>query len=192
MYEREWNLEASFFSESPPDEAGPLGIRIARAPQSGHDDYVILSDKLIGCWTHYFLGRTQPCLEGDCHMCSPKAPRRWYGWLVGLHFARREKVVVEVPPGVALNLRAYREQVGNLRGHVVRLARRNKRPNGPVVGQFTPGKFAADFLPTCPDLIPLLMRMWRITKLEQLGSMDQDLKLHPNELIAQIAHNLSA
>lgn len=191
MYEREWDLDRSFFSEVPPDDARPLGLRVARAPTSGHVDYAILSERLIGCWTHFYLGRTQPCVEGGCHMCSPKAPRRWYGWLAGFDVARRDKVIVEVPPGVALQLKAYREHVGNLRGHVVRLSRRNKKENGPVVGQFTSGKFAAEFLPPAPDVIAVLMRMWRITKLEQLGNLDEGLKIHPDEILAQMRDRLA-
>lgn len=191
MYEKEWNLDQSFFSEAPPEEAGPIGIRITRAPKSGKAVFTILSERLLGCWTHFFLGRTQPCVDDGCTICSPKAPRRWYGWLAGYDVAQRTKALVEVPPGVALGLKAYRLEVGNLRGHAIQLSRKNSKDNGPVVGRFAAGIYASEMLPPCPDVVSLLMRMWRIEKLEQLNCLDQDLKIHPNELIAGMAQRLA-
>lgn len=186
MDAKDWDLDRSFFEETPPDDAGPLGLRVVRAPKIGKDLWTILSEQLIGCWTHYFQRRTQPCVGSGCHICSPKTPRRWYGWLVGFDPTRREQKLVEVPPGPALSLRAYRGQVGNLRGHCIELSRRNKKDNGEVVARFGPGKFSSELLPPCPDIVPLLMRMWQIKHLCDVEALDQELKIHPIDIVGEI------
>lgn len=183
MYEREYNLDRSFFDEAPSLEAGPLGLPVKRAPTKGADVYTILSEQLVGCWTHFYRRRTQPCVGEACSICAEQSPRRWYGWLIGFDVARREKSLVEVPPGVALALRAYREQVGNLRGHCMQLSRRNSKENGPVVGRFIPGKFASELLPPCPDIVPLLMRMWHIRDMADVSALDGELKLHASDIL---------
>jgi hypothetical protein len=73
--------------------------------------------------------------------------------------------------------------VGNLRGHCIQLSRRNKKENGEVVGRFIPGKFASELLPACPDIVPLLMRMWRVENLDQVQALDQELRIHPADII---------
>lgn len=178
MYEKQYDLDKTFFVEAPPEELGPVGLAVKRAPSIGADVWTILSEQLYGCSTHYYRRRTQPCVGDQCEICAGGQPRRWYGWLVGYDVARREKVLVEVPPGVALALRAYRGQVGNLRGHVIRLARRNKKENGPVKAEFGPGKFASELLPPCPDIVALLSRMWCVRDLYGVGTMDEALQIH--------------
>lgn len=178
MYERPEDLDRSMFEECPPEEMAPVGIPIKRAPTLGHEIWTILSEQLTGCSTHYYRRRTQPCVGAECPICAEGQPRRWYGWLVGYDVARREKVLVEVPPGVALALRAYRGQVGNLRGHVIRLSRRNKKENGPVRGEFAAGKFAPELLPPCPDIHVLLARMWQIRDFAGVEMLDEQLTIH--------------
>lgn len=186
MNEGSYNLDRSFFDESPPEELGPVGLAIKRAPTLGADVWTILSEQLLGCGTHYYRRRTQPCVGDGCSICADGQPRRWYGWLVGYDVARREKVLVEVPPGVAIALRAYRGQVGNLRGHVIRLSRRNKKENGPVRGEFAAGKFGSELLPPCPDIICLLMRMWQVRDFAGVEEMGQALQIHPTEILDRV------
>lgn len=181
MYEKQYDLDKAFFDESPPEELGPVGLAVKRAPSIGRDIWTILSEQLYGCSTHYYRRRTQPCVGDGCEICASGQPRRWYGWLVGYDVARREKVIVEVPPGVALALRAYRGQVGNLRGHCICLSRRNKKENGPVKAEFAAGKFASELLPPCPDIVALLSRMWCVRDLANVEALGEPLQIHKSD-----------
>lgn len=186
MDDKTYNLERSFFDEAPPDEMGPVGLAVKRAPSIGADIWTILSEQLLGCGTHYYRRRTQPCVGSDCPICAEGQSRRWYGWLIGYDPGKRIKVLVEVPPGVAIALRTYRGHVGNLRGHVIRLSRRNRKENGPVVGEFAAGKFASELLPPCPDIVPLLMRMWQIRDFAGVEAMGMALQIHPTEILDRV------
>lgn len=158
-------LHGDFLEEGPDDSAGPIGLPLARTPQSGCLVLTILSDHLLGCWTHYFRRRTQPCLGGECFICGTSSPRRWYGWLIGYDLSKGQKSIVEVPAAVALHLRSYREKHASLRGHRIKLFRKSSKPNGPVAVEMAPPKIDVAMLPECPDIVALLCKVWQIKSL---------------------------
>ena len=161
-------LDSTHLEEAPDLSAGPLGLQVVRAPSKGKASFVVLSDAVLGTWTHYFRRRTQPCMGNECQICPQENTRRWYGWLVGLNLLRREKFLVEVPAGVALNLRAWRLERGSLRGCTLTLFRANSKENGPVRGTISPATIDLGLLPECPNIVGLLCRMWQIKEVDAL------------------------
>lgn len=166
-------LGRGFLEEAPDVAAGPLGLKVVRAPNGGKVSYIILSDAVLGTWTHFYQRRTQPCMGDSCQICPLENTRRWYGWIVGLALARGEKFLVEVPAGVALNLKAFRAERGSLRGCSLALFRANKKENGPVRGEISVGKIDISLLPECPDIESLLCRMWQIKDVDIVNTQGQ-------------------
>jgi hypothetical protein len=166
-------LDRDFLSEAPEASAGPLGLPVVRAPSKGKLSFVLLSDAVRGTWTHYFRRRTQPCMGDQCQICPLENTRRWYGWLVGFNAPRREKVLLEVPAGVALNLKAWRAERGSLRGCSLTLFRANSKENGPVRGSISPCTIDVGLLPECPAIESLLCRMWQIKDVDAVNESGQ-------------------
>lgn len=154
-----------FFDEGPEESAAPLGLPVVRAPHKGCLVLTILSDHVLGCWTHFYRRRTQPCMGAECTICPHENTRRWYGWIIGYDVVRREKKLMEIPASVAINLRAYRAERSTLRGHSLKLFRKNDKSNGPVVGAIGQPKIDLSLLPECPDIVSLLCRLWQIKSL---------------------------
>lgn len=174
-------LAGTFFSDRPEASAMPLGFPVVRAPQKGSDIYTLLSDEVIGCWTHFFRGRTQPCLGDLCTICSPEVRRTWHGWLLGYDPSRRQTYIVELPAGPAMALTKWREERGSLRGCSIELRRKNGKVNGPVqVGTAGP-KIDLSLLPPCLDLKPMLLRMWQIRGCDSVVAIEDNVRVYPEE-----------
>lgn len=58
----------TFSSDVPRDPRGPA-FPIIRTPASRPLTAIITSPNLVGCYTHYFKGRTTPCEGADCQLC---------------------------------------------------------------------------------------------------------------------------
>jgi hypothetical protein len=126
-------------------------------------DFVILSSKVVGVYTHYVGGRTLPCTgkNGDCWIDHRKTSTRWQGWVAvsNLHsvaqwgylcltqtaFQRNEYLV-----GLAENLRGLQLKVGRAGGE----------KNSLLFCSAT-GRYALmNRLPAEPDVKAFLMRLW--------------------------------
>lgn len=58
-----------FTSNVPPDPRGPA-FPIVRTPPGRAFSAIITSPDLVGCYTHYFKGRTVPCEGAGCTLCA--------------------------------------------------------------------------------------------------------------------------
>lgn len=185
VYEKEGTMENeqvslanTLFTDRPEADALPLGIPVWRAPTKGEGGCIILSKVLIGTWTHFFRGRTQPCLGDACAICADQITRRWHGWVVGWGSKDRSMRIVELPAGPAVTLSDFGKERGGLRGVGIRLSRRNGKPNGPVVIAISGAQIDSALLPPCPDLAPLLLRMWQIRGLKSIISIDDQARIY--------------
>lgn len=170
-----------FFSDRPAKEALPLGLPVVRAPQKGQHALTLLSDSVIGCWTHFYRGRTQPCLGDVCTICPQEITRRWHGWVVGYDPIRRSRCIVELTAGPALHLSTYRDERGSLRGCSLILQRKNGKLNGPVQAGIAGPKGDISLLPECPLLPPMLLRMWQIKGCDSPIAIDDEPRVYPGD-----------
>jgi hypothetical protein len=153
---------ATFFSNTPDVEAQPIGIPIRRTPVSGSAGGIILSDDILGCYTHFWQGRTRPCAGPACNICAEGIARRWHAWFVTKNKHDSHQFLVEVPAGPALALAAWRKENFTLRGWLIKLSRANKKVNGRVIIEMSGPKVDSMLLPPCPDVPGLLLRMWQV------------------------------
>jgi len=103
--------------------------RVGR-PVSG----ILRSSRPLGVFTHWFDGRTHPCLgeAPDCIGCGQRTPKRWKCYVMGYLDGTRRPVLFEIPAD------AYRASVQlsdpgvSLRGARIRLERQGPNANSPV------------------------------------------------------------
>jgi len=153
---------ATFFRNRPSEDAGPIGIPIVRTPIKGKAGGIILSDDAVGCWTHFWQGRTRPCTDIACVLCADGNARRWHSWVVTKNASDKQLFIVEVPAAPALALAEWRDEHGTLRGWKIQLERLGGKANGRVRIAMAGPKAESAMLPACPDLPALLLKMWQI------------------------------
>lgn len=143
--------------------SAPRGYSIWRPGPGQVLRVLVLSNRIVGCWTH-FAGQTSTGCPGDpkfCFGCANKLPRRWRGYLACVNVKTQETGIVEITQGAA-NQWAERLQGGapGLRGYGLTLRRRAAYARAPVVLEFSTTKAPEDSLPQPFNLEAALRAIW--------------------------------
>lgn len=150
------------WTDRPPENTAGPAFPILRTPPSGFLEAISTASNLLGCPTHFWGGRTYPCLGDDCPACQQANPWRWHGYIsakainTGLHF------LYEFTAAAAESFIEYRASWGTLRGCHFRARRHNSAKNGQVLLALKPMEIDPRFLPTEPDLYLILCKLWNL------------------------------
>jgi hypothetical protein len=138
------------------------GFDLVRTPADGTFQAIVTSEDLIGCFTHYWGGRTVPC-EGDpCPACEKLQSSRWHGYLSCFNPRTREHVLFEFTQKAAFALAEYRDAHGTLRGCHFQAFRPKRRKNSRVVIECKPADLTKITLPKPPDLVRAMSTIWQL------------------------------
>jgi hypothetical protein len=154
------------FSDGPPLESTRYALRLLRTPARGRLHLISTSDNLVGCWTHYYAGRTTPCTGPDCEACGAGASSRWHGYLTAWDPETREHLLFECTAAAAESLAAYRVKHATLRGCEFIASRVSPRPNARIRIQAKPADLSAIDLPQAANLVTCLCHIWGIPTTE--------------------------
>lgn len=140
----------------------PALVPIYSASPQASQTLVILSDRVEGVWTHYYLERTIPCLgeAGKCICQNVTLSRRWKGYL-GCWDPLTERICL-----AEITLDGYRlcprlsSVAESLRGSMIRLYRAGKRANAPMRAELLRGAVDVDQLRPAFNVRDALMRIW--------------------------------
>jgi hypothetical protein len=141
---------------------------IIKVPPGPPKDYVILSSRVTGAWTHYLDGRTVPCMEADggCVFDHEMTSLRWQGWIAVQSLYSRAIggwVCITEAAFHACPLLWMKEV--SLRGRSCRLGRAGPKHNSLMVCQLDPFKVDQRILTKEPDAKSFLLALW--------GSLDR-------------------
>jgi hypothetical protein len=151
------------FIESAPDESD-MGATwdIIRADPKHPRTFVSVSPEVFGIRTHYWSGRTQPCLRSGCPACKSDQLPRWHGYLAAIAAPDRRRVLVEFPAQAAAAFQAAHSTYGSLRLLRFVLDRTKNKANAKVriaVNGLVP---AGPEWPDAPDIWEVLCRIWQL------------------------------
>ena len=152
------------FDSTPPSDLGRSGYRLIRTPANAPLFAHVLSDKLVGCKTHFVGNRTIPCEAPECESCNSGVPWRWHAYLAIVIEATTEIVIFETTARAAAAFSAYHQRYGTTRGCRLKAQRLNNRTNGRVLIQTRPADLAKIVLPPAPDVEKLLCHIWNISE----------------------------
>lgn len=152
------------FDDSPPSDLGRSGYRLIRTPANSPLFAHVLSEKLVGCKTHFVGNRTIPCEAPDCESCNSGVPWRWHAYLAIVIEATREIVIFETTARASAAFIDYHQRYGTTRGCHLKAQRLNNRTNGRVLIQARPADLAKINLPPAPDVEKLLCHIWNISE----------------------------
>lgn len=154
--------DGQFFARRPPDGEKSIGIPVLRAKTKGGCSGIVLSETPIGTWTHFYQGRTRPCIGPACAMCLDPNPKRWHSWVIVRDSVNGKLGIFELPANAALDLDDFCREHHSLRGWKLSLTRPSGKVNGRVFLAISGPKVDAKLLPPCPDLPKILLRMWQV------------------------------
>ncbi len=150
------------FSNALPDKTENRGYDLRRTPPDAPLKGLITSDDLIGCFTHWWGGRTVPCEDENCEACRANTPTRWHCYLSVLQSGSHDHFIFECTGKAALPLIDWRDENGTLRGALMTAFRPKRRRNARVEIILKPYDISQLKFPKAPDLIRAMSVIWQL------------------------------
>lgn len=150
---------------TPDPAADKLGatLRVVRVSGDRPLRGIITSETWVGCYTHFAGGRTVPCEQQACSLCSSGTPPRWHAYLALILHPTHEHVLACLPLSAYSSLKTYHQEWTTIRGAMLQACRPSKRPNGRVLTSLDHAGKAPHLLPAAPLVEAILLRMWQST-----------------------------
>lgn len=166
----------TFSSNIPDDPRGP-SFPILRTPPGRALIAIVTSPNLVGCFTHYWKGRTVPCDAPNCEACQAGMPFRWHAYQSAYIRETSLHCLFECTAQAAEHFTDYREAHGTIRGCLFEARRYNNRHNARILIRCKPADLTGIILPKPPDLIRCLSILWGFPADDvQLGLINPEKK----------------
>ncbi len=150
------------FSNSIPNETKRHGYDLRRTPPDKPLKGIITCEKLIGCYTHWWNGRTVPCEDTDCKACESNTPSRWHCYLSLLESGTHDHIIFECTAKAALPITEYLLDNPTLRGVLLSAWRPKRRRNARVEILLKPIDLSSIKIPQAPDVIQAMSVIWQL------------------------------
>jgi len=150
------------FESTPPKDERGVALSLFRTPSFKPITGIITSHDLVGCYTHFYHGRTTPHEPENCQPCQDGLPYRWHAWVAAISKKPRTHFLFECTAQAAEAFVHYRKAHGTLRGCFFRSQRLTKQPNGRVRIETQQADLSDIVLPQEPDLTVALSIIWNI------------------------------
>jgi len=151
------------WSNAPPTDPSRVGLPLQRTPAARPLTAIVTSDDLLGCYTHFFGGRTVPHEVQNCVACQKGVPYRWHGYVSAVDVSTHLHFLFETTAQAAEAFTQYRKANGKLRGCLFEATRMHRRHNGRVIIRTKPADLGKVPLPDAPDLRVVLSVIWNIS-----------------------------
>jgi len=149
-----------WLEKTPTDKDSHFNWTIRRASHEKPTNLIVLSRELFGIRTHFWSGRTVPCLRTGCDACKAGRLSRWTGYLACIEPSTWSQVLFEYTPPAAEQLLKMIQEQGYLRGSKITAGRCKKTANGRVTVAPRGLYEDRDKLPEAPELLPILFHIW--------------------------------
>ena len=150
------------YTTTVPTNPNGHSLPIKRTPAFGALTAIITTENLIGCYTHYWHGRTIPCTLPDCPAHEDGAPFRWHAYQGAWETKTALHFIFEVTACGAEPFITYRDSHNTLRGCLFQAKRFKERPNGRILIHTKPAVLTEINLPNPPDLPKCLATLWSL------------------------------
>lgn len=145
-----------------PDQETRHALPLVRTPAKGQLRVLVTTPDIIGTYTHWYAGRTQPCRGDTCKACLEGAPSRWLGYIAGRIADGPRHAIIELPQLAAEQISRHIADHGPIRGRILTLARLSKRANGRVSASIENDTDPDREIPPAPDMPRCLATLWQI------------------------------
>lgn len=155
---------------SPPNRGGVSHAEILVVPPGAGMNVVILSQGVVGVWTHYWQGRTHPCThqpkadgqeEIVCHVPHELSSLRWQGWLaIQKPYGPAKSYFVAITSGSVEECPGLVNPKYNLRGMNLVLRRSTESKQSKLLASLGLGLHDGRMFPESPCVKTFLERLW--------------------------------
>lgn len=155
-------IDGVAWDDQPPPDDGRY-IPIISAPAHGNITLTLVSNRIVGAWTHYIAPRTIPCTKGtgDCPCLADQLGSRWRGYLCAWEPQFGRLYLIELTANAVRTCNVeIADPATQLRGTVVKLYRAAKSKRAPVCLHVTNATIIDPHLPEEPDVRAALVRIW--------------------------------
>lgn len=150
------------WSDNPPDEPRGPALPIRRTPAGRPLVAIVTSENLIGCYTHFYKGKTVPCEGTDCPAHQEGIPYRWHSYLSAVDQKDGLHIIFECTAQATESFTVYRDHHNTVRGCLFEAQRLNGRINGRVIIRCRPADLTSHRLPHGPDLTQCMAIIWSL------------------------------
>jgi len=150
------------FSNQVPHDPRGLSLPLKRCPVGKPVIAIVTSLDLIGCKTHFYQGKTQPCENETCKACLDGVRWTWHSYLSAYDHAAKLHFLFESTARATEAFVQYREAHDVLRGCLFRAQRTQLRANARVYIETRPADLEKYSLPNPPDLTKILAIIWNL------------------------------
>jgi len=150
------------FTTTIPAQPHGHALPIRRTPTFGNLTAIVTTADLIGCYTHYWHGRTIPHEAENCEPCQAGMPYRWHSYVAAWETKTALHFIFEVTANGAEPFITYRDHHNTLRGCLFQAKRWKEKPNGRILIQAKPADLAEVNLPAPPDMEKCLATLWSL------------------------------
>ncbi len=150
------------WSNSIPEKTKQCGYDLRRTPADKPIKGLITCNAVIGCYTHWWGGRTVPCEGKTCEACKANTPARWHCYLSILESGTRDHFIFECTGKAANPLIEWLSTEPTLRGVLLYAHRPKRRRNSRVEIILTPRDNRDTIIPTAPDLVQAMSVIWQL------------------------------
>jgi hypothetical protein len=176
------------FSTEIPKEEKAYGFDLRRTPADKAIEAICIQEDLIGCFTHFYHGRTSPCEGSECPACADSQPARWHGYLGAFDPRNHEQFIFEFTLKPAEALRQYRDTYGTLRGCIFNAHRPKRTKNARIILRCKPIDLTKITIPEPIDMVRALCTIWQLpwTAMKPAEAADQNptIEAEPSRLDA--------
>ena len=166
------------WSHRPAESDMPVRFELKRVGAKPLAPVICLSGDILGLYTHFHNGRTQPCQDDNCPGCQANQSPRWHGYLFVLAPKIRTIGILELTPAAVPNLDKFFREHRTLKGAELRCERIPKRANGRLFIAISESSYESKDLPTPPSLKKTLLNIFGMRTLP-------DAKTHGAEVVTQ-------
>lgn len=158
----------SSWNTKPDEVEKESNIDLIRVGPKGASGLVIISDHVIGRYTHFVGKRTMPCIDKNCWGCENTTQRRWYGWLTVYNEKNDKIILLEITQKAYQQIEKYMEHHKTLRGAKLRACRKGGKANGQLKLEITPARHVQATLPAEIDRVEALERIWQTKRRDMI------------------------
>lgn len=174
--------EMPIWQRRPDDDEMSLRYELYRVPARGAKGLIILSHDVLGAYTHWWRGRTNPCTGENCSACAEGNRRRWHGWFMTLAPQQRRQLIFEVTAAGAAAVDAYFKEHRTLRGAVITALRVPAKENGKLILSLAKSSLQSQEIPKAAKIEDLLLKIW------DMEPKSKDAKTVLEEMAAEAGH----
>ena len=152
------DLPIEWTAQPPPDRPKPT-LELRRL-KTGRLLATCLSDRPVGCFLHFWRGRTRPHLTNNCEACAAGHEPVWKGYVALWDEPTRSAWIQEFTPGAYDGLQEGIELFGTLRGHPITFERTRNASNAPMRTRVHGTCIPENRMPPTPQVTDVLTRIW--------------------------------